>query len=222
MRIGHPRPPSPFDLFIRSRVGVVRSDKQVLSTKDDSMNNKIGQISSKKIDRNEKEHLEQRKVSLLEQIVRSHPIWYLPYIGRSAAVHLLRPMEQGAFIVRSSSKSNAMALSIRLPSDFDADIDHYLIESIADRTVRLESSPNNFKSLPLLIEHYCLNGEELQTCLALPAVIASCRTSVQLQSIALMGQEEILTISQKFDRKRREDCKQMSSLTCIALFTYKI
>lgn len=51
-----------------------------------------------------------------------------------------------------------MALSIRLPSDFDADIDHYLIESIADRTVRLESSPNNFKSLPLLIEHYCLNG----------------------------------------------------------------
>lgn len=38
---------------------------------------------------------EKSSVSLLEQIVRSHPIWYLQHVGRSGAVHLLRPMEEG-------------------------------------------------------------------------------------------------------------------------------
>uniref|UniRef100_A0A0N5ADU3 SH2 domain-containing protein n=1 Tax=Syphacia muris TaxID=451379 RepID=A0A0N5ADU3_9BILA len=102
---------------------------------------------------------EKREVCLLEKIIRSHPIWYLQHIGRSAATHLLRNMEKGAFIVRSSSKRHVMALSIRLPAGFDMDTDHYLIEtSETDKSVRLESSPNSFKSLPLLIEHYCLNG----------------------------------------------------------------
>lgn len=33
--------------------------------------------------------------TLLEQIIKSHPIWYLQHLGRAAANHLLRPMEPG-------------------------------------------------------------------------------------------------------------------------------
>jgi len=44
-------------------------------------------------------------VSLLERIVKTHPIWYLQHLGRSAANHLLRPMPVGVFVVRSSSRS---------------------------------------------------------------------------------------------------------------------
>lgn len=39
--------------------------------------------------------VEKREVGLLERIVRSHPIWYLQHIGRPAATHLLRNMEEG-------------------------------------------------------------------------------------------------------------------------------
>uniref|UniRef100_A0A9J2PA22 SH2 domain-containing protein n=1 Tax=Ascaris lumbricoides TaxID=6252 RepID=A0A9J2PA22_ASCLU len=132
---------------------------------------------------------EKSSVSLLEQIVRSHPIWYLQHVGRSGAVHLLRPMEEGVFIVRSSSKPHAMALSIRLRGRHGTDTDHYLIETDKrNRCVHLQSSPYRFKSLPLLIEHYCLQSEELQVHLTLPAAILSCRSSMQLQSLALMGQ----------------------------------
>ncbi|MFH4978690.1 hypothetical protein AB6A40_005399, partial [Gnathostoma spinigerum] len=138
----------------------------------------------------EKGQMEGHGVSLLEQIIRTHPIWYLQHIDRSAATHLLRPMYPGNFIVRFSSKSNAMALSVRLPKGSSTDIDHYLIEAAGnDRMVRLESSPNSFKSLPLLIEHYCRHGEELQCRLMLHEAILRCRSSIQLQRLALMGQD---------------------------------
>lgn len=38
---------------------------------------------------------DEKEVTLLEKIVRSHPIWYLHHCTRSAANHLLRPMSHG-------------------------------------------------------------------------------------------------------------------------------
>uniref|UniRef100_A0A914CGE7 SH2 domain-containing protein n=1 Tax=Acrobeloides nanus TaxID=290746 RepID=A0A914CGE7_9BILA len=127
-------------------------------------------------------------VTLLEKIIRTHPIWYLQHIGRAASNHLLRPMPAGTFIVRASSRSNSMALTVRLPPCFDQDTDHYLIQRHGNG-IRLEGSPNSFKSLPLLIEHYCKHGEELQAKLVLPAAISLCKTTMALQRIALMGQD---------------------------------
>lgn len=62
------------------------------------------------------------------------------------------------FSKRSNSHST-MALSVRLPrSNEGADIDHYIIETCLNNFIRLEGSPNSFKSLPILLEHYCNNG----------------------------------------------------------------
>ncbi|CAK5073215.1 unnamed protein product [Meloidogyne enterolobii] len=43
-------------------------------------------------------------VTLLEQLVKSHPIWFLPHLNRQEASHLLRHQEPGVFIVRGSSR----------------------------------------------------------------------------------------------------------------------
>ncbi|CAJ0592020.1 unnamed protein product [Cylicocyclus nassatus] len=132
----------------------------------------------------------EKKVSLLEQIVRSHPIWYLQHIGRPTATHLLRRMEPGNFIVRASSKPGCMAISVRLTDEHDMHTDHYIVEYGARGSmIRLESSPYSFRSLPLLIEHYCLHPEELQVRLRLPHAVLACHTTKELQSVALMGQD---------------------------------
>lgn len=44
----------------------------------------------------------EKGITLLEQIIRSHPIWYLQHIGRSAATHLLRPMNEGVRLMQNS------------------------------------------------------------------------------------------------------------------------
>ncbi|ERL88011.1 hypothetical protein D910_05400 [Dendroctonus ponderosae] len=56
-------------------------------------------------------------ISLMERLVLSHPIWFLPGIQRAGAFHLLQGKEEGCFVVRKSSQSDTMALSVRLPPD---------------------------------------------------------------------------------------------------------
>ncbi|CAB3398272.1 unnamed protein product [Caenorhabditis bovis] len=140
-----------------------------------------------------------KTVTLLEQIIRTRKIWFLPHLGRPEVLHMLRKMDAGNFIVRASTRENCMALSVRLPANAQIETDHYIIEQIllplpppstaSINVVRLEGSPLTFRSLPLLIEHYCVNGEELEVRLQLPAAIQACTTTKQLQSIALMEQE---------------------------------
>ncbi|CAP30747.2 Protein CBR-TAG-333 [Caenorhabditis briggsae] len=146
-----------------------------------------------------------KSVTLLEQIIRTHAVWYLPHMGRPEVLHLLRRMEPGNFIVRASTRENCMALSVRLAPGAHVEIDHYIIEklvvplkSAADsvvpqvttaKAVRLEGSPLTFRSLPLLIEHYCVNEDELEHRLQLPSAIRACTTTKQLLSIAVMEQE---------------------------------
>ena len=36
-----------------------------------------------------------RQISVLERLTKTHPIWYLPQVGRSGAVHLLKDRDTG-------------------------------------------------------------------------------------------------------------------------------
>uniref|UniRef100_A0A8R1E186 SH2 domain-containing protein n=2 Tax=Caenorhabditis japonica TaxID=281687 RepID=A0A8R1E186_CAEJA len=123
-----------------------------------------------------------KTVTLLEQIIRTHAVWYLPHLGRPEVLHLLRRMEPGNFIVRASTRENCMALSVKLAPGAHVEIDHYIIEKLvvpvksstvasSAKVVRLEGSPLTFRSLPLLIEHYCVNEDELEHRLQLPSAI---------------------------------------------------
>ncbi|XP_063927550.1 protein sprint isoform X4 [Zophobas morio] len=127
-------------------------------------------------------------IGLTERLIRSHPIWFLPGIQRAGAFHLLQGKEEGCFVVRQSSQSDTMALSVRLPLDKGPYIEHYLIQS-TEGQLGLETSENRFGSMPELIAHYANCCDELPVQLTLPKAIREAKTRQQLSSLALLGQE---------------------------------
>ncbi|KAF7281801.1 hypothetical protein GWI33_004236 [Rhynchophorus ferrugineus] len=127
-------------------------------------------------------------ISLMERLVLSHQIWFLPGIQRAGAFHLLQGKEQGCFVVRKSSQSDTMALSVRLPPDKGPYIEHYLIHSSEGR-LGLETSENRFVDMAALIAHYASCCDELPVQLTLPKTIRECKSRQQLSSLALLGQE---------------------------------
>lgn len=58
------------------------------------------------------------------------------------------------FVVRQSSQTCTMAISVRLPAGKGPYIEHYLIQAADDGQLSLESSDNKFESIPALIAHY--------------------------------------------------------------------
>lgn len=124
----------------------------------------------------------------MERLVLTHPIWFLPGIQRAGAFHLLQGKEEGCFVVRKSSQSDTMALSVRLPPDKGPYIEHYLIHS-SDGQLGLETSENRFIDMAGLIAHYASCCDELPVRLTLPKAIRESKSRQQLSSYALLGQE---------------------------------
>uniref|UniRef100_A0A1B0FI24 Protein sprint n=1 Tax=Glossina morsitans morsitans TaxID=37546 RepID=A0A1B0FI24_GLOMM len=127
-------------------------------------------------------------LGLVERLLLTHPVWFLPGIQRSGAVHFLQGKEEGNFIVRGSSQPNTMAVSVRLPPDTGPYIEHYLIQS-NDGILCLESSRFKFDSIPALIAHYAQCCDELPVQLVLPRALREAKNRQQLSSLALLGQE---------------------------------
>ncbi|XP_044730872.1 protein sprint isoform X2 [Chrysoperla carnea] len=127
-------------------------------------------------------------IGLVERLIRTHPVWFLPGIQRAGAFHLLQGKEEGNFVVRQSSQPDTMALSVRLPTDKGPYIEHYLIQSSNGR-LGLETSENRFNDIPSLIAYYSQCCDELPVQLVLPRAIREAPTRQQLSSLALLGQE---------------------------------
>jgi Ras and Rab interactor 2/3 len=92
------------------------------------------------------------------------------------------------FIVRGSSQTNTMAVSVRLPPSTGPYIEHYLVQS-NDGLLSLESSRFKFDSIPALIAHYAQCCDELPVQLTLPQALREAKNRQQLSSLALLGQE---------------------------------
>nr|CAD7458888.1 unnamed protein product [Timema tahoe] len=127
-------------------------------------------------------------IGLVERLIRSHPVWFLPGIQRAGAFHLLQSKEEGNFVVRQSSQPDTMAISVRLPAGKGPYIEHYLIQAV-DGQLSLESSDNRFDNIPQLIAHYSQCCDELPVQLSLPRAMREAKNRQQLSSLALLGQE---------------------------------
>ncbi|XP_026330822.1 protein sprint isoform X7 [Hyposmocoma kahamanoa] len=127
-------------------------------------------------------------IGLLERLIRTHPVWFLPGIQRAGAFHLLQGKEEGNFVVRQSSQPDTMAISVRLPADKGPYIEHYLIQASGGR-IGLETSHNRFNNIPELIAHYSQCCDELPVQLQLPRPLREAKSRHQLNSLALLGQE---------------------------------
>ncbi|CAG4996647.1 unnamed protein product [Parnassius apollo] len=127
-------------------------------------------------------------IGLLERLIRTHPVWFLPGIQRAGAFHLLQGKEEGNFVVRQSSQPDTMAISVRLPADKGPYIEHYLIQASGGR-IGLETSHNRFDNIPELIAHYSQCCDELPVQLQLPRPLREAKSRHQLSSLTLLGQE---------------------------------
>ncbi|XP_039756780.1 protein sprint isoform X7 [Pararge aegeria] len=127
-------------------------------------------------------------IGVLERLIRTHPVWFLPGIQRAGAFHLLQGKEEGNFVVRQSSQPDTMAISVRLPADKGPYIEHYLIQASGGR-IGLETSHNRFDNIPELIAHYSQCCDELPVQLQLPKPLREAKSRHQLSSLALLGQE---------------------------------
>lgn len=130
----------------------------------------------------------QLDISLMERLLRTHPVWFLPGLQRGGSVHLLQGKDIGTFIVRGSSQKNTMAISVRLPQNAGPYIEHYLIQS-NDGLLNLESSRFKFDSIPALVAHYSNCCDELPVQLSLPRGLRDAKNRQQLMSLALLGSE---------------------------------
>lgn len=147
-------------------------------------------------------NLEQRHISFQERLTKTHPIWYLPDIGRSGAVHLLKDREPGTFIIRNSSQTSTLALSAQFPEKSRANVDHYLIQH-SERGFRVQGSLHYFASIFHLLDHYHHWTDELPCPLLLPPTIRRATTLQELTSLSYLGQD--FWTSYKFDRGSRMD-----------------
>ncbi|XP_030381882.1 protein sprint isoform X2 [Scaptodrosophila lebanonensis] len=147
-----------------------------------------GETSSEESSRDSSDNSPPCDLGLVERLILTHPMWFLPGIQRSGAVHLLQGKEEGTFIVRGSSQPNTMAVSVRLPPDTGPYIEHYLIQSL-ENVMSLESSRFKFSSIPALIAHYAQCCDELPVQLMLPRVLREANNRKKLSSLALLGQE---------------------------------
>lgn len=132
--------------------------------------------------------LEARPIDFRERLDKSLPIWYLPSIGRIGAVHLLKDGLPGMFIVRESSRKDAMALSVHLCQESGPIVEHYLIENYSIGP-HLQGATKIFSNVPDLIYNYSQNLEDLPQLLVLPEPIMKAKTSQELTSLALLGQD---------------------------------
>ncbi|CAG7727052.1 unnamed protein product [Allacma fusca] len=124
------------------------------------------------------------QITVLERLIRTHPVWFLPCLQRSGAVHLLQGREVGNFIVRSSTQPMTMAVSVKLPTF----VEHYLLKAV-DHRISLENSTHTFETVHQLVHHYCSTSDEIPVCLTVPPAIAEATSRQQLRSLALLGQE---------------------------------
>ncbi|XP_070181044.1 protein sprint-like isoform X2 [Littorina saxatilis] len=129
-----------------------------------------------------------RPISLVERLAKTHSIWLLTQMSRAGAVHLLKDRETGVFLIRKSSQSMSLALSVQNRLTDRANVDHYLIEA-SDYGMRLQGSAHFFHSIPSLISHYIENLDELPYRLTLTPAILQARSSRELASLAMLGQD---------------------------------
>ncbi|XP_074662107.1 uncharacterized protein LOC141914728 isoform X2 [Tubulanus polymorphus] len=136
----------------------------------------------------EREEIEEpaAPLSLIERLIKTHPIWYLPDVDRNEATSILRNHNVGTFLVRQSSHKDTMALSLKL-NHSDPGLDHYLIE-FTDKGLHVEGSNHYFPAMPLLITHYTETLDELPIQLKLPNLILKAETVEHLASLANLGQ----------------------------------
>uniref|UniRef100_A0A670Y0X1 Ras and Rab interactor 2 n=1 Tax=Pseudonaja textilis TaxID=8673 RepID=A0A670Y0X1_PSETE len=132
------------------------------------------------------------KLSILDKLLHTHPIWLQLGLNDAEAVEILRSQPPGTFLVRKSSRMQKKVLSLRLPND----VKGFCLKEFAIKesiyTFSLEGSGISFADLFRLIAFYCISRDVLPFTLKLPQAIAAATTESELEEAVQLGLNVVL------------------------------
>ncbi|XP_062243503.1 ras and Rab interactor 2-like isoform X1 [Platichthys flesus] len=128
-----------------------------------------------------------RRMSVLDRLNQTHPVWLLLAISEEEASRFLLKQPPGVFLVRKSAALQRKVLSVRLKQDqSDTPISHFPVKE-SQYTFSLEGSGISFADLFRLVAFYCISRDVLPFTIRLPEAIASAKTQKELEEVAQLG-----------------------------------
>lgn len=128
-----------------------------------------------------------RRMSVLDRLTQTHPVWLLLAISEEEAGGILLQQPPGVFLVRRSVTLQRKVLSVRLKEDQPgASISHFPVRE-SQYTFSLDGSGISFADLFRLVAFYCISRDVLPFTLKLPEAIASAKTQKELEEVAHLG-----------------------------------
>ncbi|XP_015218678.2 ras and Rab interactor 2 isoform X2 [Lepisosteus oculatus] len=124
-----------------------------------------------------------RKISILDRLTQTHPVWLLLHLSDEEAAQILQQQPPGIFLVRKSTKLQKKVISLRLDSEFGPPIKDFPVKE-SQYTFSVEGSGISFADLFRLIAFYCISRDVLPFTLKLPEAIASAKTQTDLEEVA--------------------------------------
>ncbi|XP_015832092.1 ras and Rab interactor 2 isoform X1 [Nothobranchius furzeri] len=128
-----------------------------------------------------------RRMSVLERLTQTHPVWLLLGFSEEEAMRTLLKQPAGVFLVRKSTALQRKVLSVRLEGDqSETPISHFPVRE-RRFSFSLEGSGISFADLFHLVAFYCISRDVLPFPLKLPEAIASAKTQKELEEVAQLG-----------------------------------
>ncbi|NXN94391.1 RIN2 protein, partial [Rhinopomastus cyanomelas] len=126
------------------------------------------------------------KLSILDKLLHTHPVWLQLGLSDAEAVEILQAQPPGIFLVRKSSRLQKKVISLRLPGDCGSCLKEFAVKE-STYTFSLEGSGISFADLFRLIAFYCISRDVLPFTLKLPHAIAAAKTEAELEEISQLG-----------------------------------
>ncbi|XP_053714063.1 ras and Rab interactor 2 isoform X1 [Synchiropus splendidus] len=128
-----------------------------------------------------------RRMSVLDRLTQTHPVWLLLAVSEEEAGHILSKQRPGGFLVRKSVSLQRKVLSVRQRDDqSESRISNFPVRE-SQYTFSLEGSGISFADLFRLVAFYCISRDVLPFTLKLPEAIASAKTQKELEEVAQLG-----------------------------------
>ncbi|XP_054652169.1 ras and Rab interactor 2-like isoform X2 [Dunckerocampus dactyliophorus] len=127
-----------------------------------------------------------RRLSVLDRLIGTHPIWLHLDLSHQNAVRVLHSQQPGAFVVRRSSSLQKKVISLRMDKNSAVPVKDFVIKE-SQYTFSLEGSGLSFADLFRLVAFYCISRDVLPFTLKLPEAIALAKTSAELADLAKLG-----------------------------------
>ncbi|KAF3842448.1 hypothetical protein F7725_024399 [Dissostichus mawsoni] len=127
-----------------------------------------------------------RRLTVLDRLVHTHAVWLQLGLSHQEATDILQSQPAGSFVVRKSTSLQRKVISLRMNKDSAVTVKDFPVKE-SQYTFSLMGSGLSFADLFRLVAFCCISRDVLPFTLKLPEVIASAKTSADLEEVAKLG-----------------------------------